>query len=334
MVPLGNDRWQASFVPDRLGLWRFRVEGWHARYATWRSATQLKIAADQDVAVDLLAGAQLIDEALASTRLGSTRTGTARGGTRRVRSRRRREVHRAHRRPRGHGDDGRPPAARTGRDVARLPRARRSGAGPVQRLVRVLPTTGARCCDAIDRLDHIAELGFDVVYLPPIHPIGETLPQGPQQHTRGRRRRRRQPVGDRRRPRAATPRSTRRSARSPTFARWRRACRERGMDLALDLAFQCAPDHPWVQPSIRSGSSTAPTARSSTPRTRRRSTRTSTRSTSTSDDWAALWQALLEVVEFWIDAGVTRLPRRQPAHQAVPVLGVADRSRSWRATPK
>ena len=66
---LGNDRWRAMFVPDRLGLWRYQVAGWHARFTTWRTSTQLKVAAGQDVRVDLLAGAELLDEVLRTSTL-------------------------------------------------------------------------------------------------------------------------------------------------------------------------------------------------------------------------------------------------------------------------
>ncbi len=91
--------------------------------------------------------------------------------------------------------------------------------------------------------------------------------------------------------------------------------------------------------SILSGSATGRTARSSTRRIRRRNTRTSTRSTSSATSGAALWRALLDVTQFWIAHGVTHLPRRQPAHEDVRLLGVADRagprasiptSSSWR----
>ncbi len=77
--------------------------------------------------------------------------------------------------------------------------------------------------------------------------------------------------------------------------------------------------------SIPSGSGTGPTARSSTPRTRPRNTRTSTRSTSRPRTGGRCGTALLAVVRFWIEQGVTVFPGRQPAHQAVRLLGVADR---------
>ena len=85
-------------------------------------------------------------------------------------------------------------------------------------------------------------------------------------------------------------------------------------------------------PSTRSGSRTAPTARSPTPRTRRRSTRTSTRSTSTTTP-TGLYAEVLRIVEHWIDARRADLPGRQPAHQAGGVLGMAARARSASTDP-
>ena len=90
--------------------------------------------------------------------------------------------------------------------------------------------------------------------------------------------------------------------------------RELGLEVALDLALQCAPDHPWVTEHPE-WFTTAPTARSPTPRTRRRSTRTSTRSTSTTTPTGccaevAAGRAALD------GAGRADLPGRQPAHQA------------------
>ncbi len=86
--------------------------------------------------------------------------------------------------------------------------------------------------------------------------------------------------------------------------------------------------------SIRNGSTGGRTARSATPRTRRRNTRTSSMSISTPRARCpALWLALRDVVQFWVRAGRADLPRRQSAHQALAVLGMADRRDPRRAIP-
>ena len=96
-------------------------------------------------------------------------------------------------------------------------------------------------------LPELAELGFDVVYLPPVHPIGRDEPQGPQQRAR-----RRSPATP-----AARGRSARRRAATTALhpelgtmddfdAPRRRARASSGIEIALDFAIQCSPDHPWL----------------------------------------------------------------------------------------
>ena len=133
---------------------------------------------------------------------------------------------------------------------------------------------------AAERLPAVAAMGFDVVYLPPIHPIGTAYRKGPNNTltpgptTPARRGRSARADG---RPRRHPPRPRARSTTSTPS--WPRAS-ELGLEVALDFALQARPTTRG-SPSTRSGSRTGPTARSPTPRTRRRSTRTSTRSTST-----------------------------------------------------
>ena len=99
---------------------------------------------------------------------------------------------------------------------------------------------------AMERLPAVRDMGFDVVYLPPIHPIGTHQPQGPEQHAHRRPGRRRVALGHRRRRRAGTTRSTPTSAPSTTSTPSSPGPRELGLEVALDLALQCSPDHPWV----------------------------------------------------------------------------------------
>ena len=100
--------------------------------------------------------------------------------------------------------------------------------------------TASRGCRAI------AAMGFDVLYLPPIHPIGRIQRKGPNNTLDGRTGRSRQPVGHRRGRRRppGDPSGTRHRGR--TSGRWSQAAREHGIEIALDIAFQCAPDHPYV----------------------------------------------------------------------------------------
>ena len=99
---------------------------------------------------------------------------------------------------------------------------------------------------AAQRLPAIRDMGFDIVYLPPIHPVGRTparaattrstpAPTTPASPGRSARRR------------AATTRSTPTSARSTDFDDFVAQARSLGLEVALDLALQCSPDHPWVR---------------------------------------------------------------------------------------
>ena len=184
------------------------------------------------------------------------------------------------------------------------------------------PARSATFDEATARLSYVAGMGFDVLYLPPIHPIGAQLPQGAEQHARrpgpttsG------SPWAIGARGRAATRRSSRSSARSTTSTG---SSRRRGRTGSRSRSTSPSRRRPIIPTSrsIPSGSATGPTARSSTPRTRRRSTRTSTRSTSSREDWQALWRGTAERRSRSGSAhGVTIFRVDNPAHEAVPRSG-------------
>ena len=175
---------------------------------------------------------------------------------------------------------------------------------------------------SIDRLDYVADLGFDVLYLPPIHPIGRAFRKGPNNAPERRARRPGQPVGDRRgrgRPHRGAPRAR----------HGRRRARPRGRGDGERHRDRARPRLPVLaRPPLghRAPRVVPPPARRHDPVRRepaeevpghlparlreRRLARRCGRRCSTS-------------FAFWIDAGRPRLPGRQPAHQAVPVLGVA-----------
>ena len=304
MEPLGNDRFRGSFAIEERADHRYTVVGWIDRFETWRRDLRAKVDARRDVEVDLQAGIELVEAAArratgARTRPaqgGGTVAGVAepQGGPRR---RLRRGPARADARERRPAPAGVVPAraARDGRRAARR----------VRRLVRAVPALDrlpirggtARSATSIARLAVRRRAGLRRP-LPAADPPdrhertarARTTPPTPSPDDPG------QPVGDRRAPRAATPRSTPSSARSTTSsALVARAARARHRDRARHrLPVLARPS--LGDASTPSGSGTAPTARSSTPRTRRRSTRTSTRSTSRRADWRALWDALRDVV--------------------------------------
>ncbi len=307
MHALGNDRHAGAFAVEGLGRHVFAVRGWIDRFATWRDQLGRRVEAGQDVRSELETGAAIIQAAAESAppaaagelagwrkRLLADDTGE---GAAAALDPALAQLMAAHD-PRPHCVDSDlqvtvqvdPPLARFGawyelfprslggrppRDAARCEPGARPGGG--HGLRRPLPAA-----DPPDRRD---------------------APQGPEQRSGRAAGRPRQPLGDRQPRTAGTPPSTASSARSPTCAGWPLRAPSAGSRSRSTSPSSARPTIPGCA-STRSGSGTARTGRSATPRTRPSATRTSTRSTSRATDWRGLWHELLEVVRFWIGQGV------------------------------
>jgi starch synthase (maltosyl-transferring) len=246
MAHLGNDRWQAVIEPSGLGLHEFVVEGWTDRVATWQHDVEVKHAAGQDVALELVEGRLLLSE----------RAGHVPAGDRKLLEAAARAV----------GDEARsvderlvaaldPAIAAT---LALVPDPLDLTASPPQRLwvdreralvgawYELFPRSeGGLWAAAADRLPAVAAMGFDVVYLPPIHPIGRTFRKGRNNTlTPG--------PDDPGSPWAIGGAEGGHTDVEPSlgtiddFDLFVEAARALGMEVALDYALQCSPDHPWV----------------------------------------------------------------------------------------
>ena len=167
------------------------------------------------------------------------------------------------------------------------------------------------------RLPAIAAMGFSVLYLPPIHPIGITHRKGPNNVTECSPGRPGEPVGDRCRRRVVTPPCTRTSAPSTTSTSSSPPPRRAGLEVALDYALQCSPDHPWVTEhpewfrhrsdgSIRYAENPPKQYQDIYPLD------------FDSDDAAGLWVALRDVMRFWIGHGVRIFRVDNPHTKAFP----------------
>ncbi len=259
------DRWIAGVVPDREGRWTFRVEAWSDPLATWHHAVEVKIEAGQghgELANDLEEGARLLERVAAdaddewrapltdaAARLRDTSL-TLHDRVAPALSARVQDYLDAHPvrelvTPTADHEvwvDRR--QALYGSWYEFFPRSE----GPV---VDGKPTHGT-FATASDRLPAIAEMGFDVVYLPPVHPIGTVNRKGPNtaQYPGGN------PheidpddVGS---PWAIGSAEGGHDAVHPQlgtmedFRAFVARTRGLGMEVALDLALQAAPDHPWV----------------------------------------------------------------------------------------
>jgi starch synthase (maltosyl-transferring) len=252
------DRWLATVVPDREGLWTFCIEAWSDPLATWRHAVEVKVEAGQgaeELANDLEEGARLLDrvaaEAPAQYRDAVTEAAvalrdkslelTARLAPALTPSLQRylhdhpvRELVTPSPRYEVWVDR---PRALYGSWYEFFPRSEGAVVGGT-------PTHGT-FATAQDRLPAIADMGFDVVYLPPIHPIGAVNRKGPN-NTLGAGP---DDVGS---PWAIGSAEGGHDAVHPElgtledFTAFVTRAQELGMEVAIDLALQAAPDHPWV----------------------------------------------------------------------------------------
>ncbi len=268
---LGNDRFGGTFVPDRPGRWQFAVAAWTDRIATWQDEIRRKVAAGQtELAGELAEGAVLLGLERITAKEGLAVASTDRHG----------EV----------------VSARFEVDVDRV--LARFGAW-----YELFPRSFGGFSGVAKVLPRLAELGFDVVYLPPIHPIGETNRKGPNNALAAG------PATRAHRGRSVlrsegTRRSIPTSAPGPTSTRWSLRRARRASSLALDFAIQCSPDHPWLRehPEWFNRRPDGTLKYAENPPKRYQDIYNVNFE---SEDWRGLWQALLDVVLGWVDRGIT-----------------------------
>jgi starch synthase (maltosyl-transferring) len=250
-----SDRWSGAFPLDRIGRWTFTVEGWTDRFGTWHRDLEKKRGAGQDVSVELLEGAELIDAAARRAKFGAARSALARAVTAlrateaplsdRVATALTPEVielMQAHAAPTD--------LTTYSRELAITVDRRRAGFASWYELFPrsqgSTPGKHGTFADAERRLPRLAELGFDVIYLPPIHPIGHTFRKGKNNSLQATP----DDVGS---PWAIGNEHGGHTAIEPRlgtiedFDRFVARANELGMEVALDYALQCSPDHPWVK---------------------------------------------------------------------------------------
>lgn len=253
LQPRTGDRQEARFVVDAVGLWHYTVRAWIDHFATWQRGLLRRREAGQEVSVELAIGARLVFEAAA--RSGPTdraalehAAGTLADGALDTELRAQQGT-----------------SAELAQLMARYPDRRRATTHTTWLPVRVdrerarfsswyemFPrSTGAdgqhgSFASAEQRLPYIAAMGFDVLYLPPIHPIGHTFRKGKNNQTRAGD----NDVGS---PWAIGAAEGGHKSIHPAlgtlddFERFRRAAEGHGLELALDVALQVTPDHPYVR---------------------------------------------------------------------------------------
>lgn len=302
---LGNDRWEGAFGVPQAGRYEYTVEAWVDRYATWLERLEKRRAAGQDLAVEFQVGARLLAGAAASA--GAPGASALRDAASRLPGLDRETgVALAHAVAEGacrYQDKG--AVAAYARVLAMDVERERAGFGAwYEFFPRSFGKNGAHgsFADAAQMLPYVRSMGFDVVYLPPVHPIGISNRKGPNNTLV---------------PGPADPGSPWAIGSSEgghcavhpelgtlnDFRRFRETAEELGLEIALDIAFQCSPDHPWVTEhpewfehlpdgSIRHAENPPKKYEDIVP------------FDFECEDWAGLWEALRGVVTFWARQGV------------------------------
>jgi starch synthase (maltosyl-transferring) len=348
MTALPNDLWHGSFTVDRLGPWSFTIQGWVDHFDTWTHDLKKRLAAQpgpsspdpakrdlppQDIPVALTIGALLVEQAAARASEASAKDDARQlndlAASLRAMASQNLPVY------------DYPLSAQDEELVARHPdltfattaahelplwvdreRARFSSwyelfprsAAPAAKEDQ--PHRHGALADVELLLPEIAAMGFDILYLPPIHPIGRAFRKGPNNSPAAG-------PNDEGSPWAIGSEEGGHKAIHPklgTFADFDHlvaAVHSRGMELALDIAFQCSPDHPWVKQhpewflhrpdgSIQYAENPPKKYQDIYPLNFE------------SSGWRRLWDELRSVFQFWIDRGVRVFRVDNPHTKALP----------------
>ena len=250
--PLGNDRWSAAFTVTELARYGYRLSAWVDRFATWARDLAKRLAAGQSVEIDLLNGVALVEEAARRARGADAARLRHFARSLAARPRRPRAVlgldpelaelmsryadrDAAVTYDRGQVIQVDPPRARFSTWYECFPRScapQPGGLGTFK--------------DLEARLPYIAGMGFDVLYLPPIHPIGTSFRKGKNNALKAG-------PADPGSPWAIGSEKGGHRQVHPQlgtlkgFRRLVEKAGQHGLQIALDLAFQCSPDHPYVK---------------------------------------------------------------------------------------
>lgn len=306
MTALINDRWRAEFVVTSLGRYVFTLEAWVDLFATWAAQFAKRVEAGQDVTTELEVAARMVEVAASRADGNATDAGRLRALAASLRKGKK--------------------AASTALDgdlTTLMGRYadRTEGTAYARELQVLVEPAKARFSswyelfprsageggkhgtfrDVERRLPHIAEMGFDVLYFPPIHPIGHT-------HRKGANNKPARPgepgspwaIGSEEGGHKAIHREL---GTLEDFRHLVKAAADLKIDVALDIAFQCSPDHPYVREhpewfkhrpdgSIRYAENPPKKYEDIFP------------FDFETESWRELWQELLSIFTYWIDQGV------------------------------
>lgn len=336
-TPLVNDMWQAQFAVDKLGDWKFTIEAWVDHFDTWihdlgkRLAAQpdpkeptQQIVTPQDIPLALRIGAGHLEAA--ATRAKGTHAKKLAAAARQLLAL---------------ADSNHPYYEHPLTDdiiklAAKYPDLAYSTKYPVElplwvdrerarfsswyelfpRSCSSTPGAHGTLRDVAARVPEIAAMGFDVLYMPPIHPIGVAYRKGKNNSVTPE-------PGDVGSPWAIGAKEGGHTALHPQLGTFDdfdalvKAAKASEIDIALDIAFQCSPDHPWVTEhpdwfiirpdgTIQYAENPPKKYQDIYPLNFE------------SKDWQGLWDALYGVFKFWIDRGVRVFRVDNPHTKALP----------------
>jgi starch synthase (maltosyl-transferring) len=319
----GNDRWMANFRVGEVGRYVFKVQGWVDHFETWHRDLLKRIAAETDAAVDYLIGADLI--AAAAKRAKGPDAKWLRDRAKILRSGVDPLDLRAHAiDPQLHELALKYPdkssATETDREYSIVvdPVIARFSAWYefFPRSTAAEPGQHGTFADSEKRLPAIAEMGFNVVYLPPIHPIGVSFRKGRNNNPES------QP-GDHGSPWAIGSAEGGHKAihhELGTLADFHRfVARATQLDLtvALDIAFQAAPDHPYVT-EHQNWFRKRPDGTIQYAENPPKKYQDIYPFDFESEDWAGMWEELKSVFDYWIEQGVNIFRVDNPHTKAFP----------------
>ena len=292
MEPLGNDHWRAPFTVEKLGQYIYSITAWVDPFQTWYKDFQKRIAADQDVTVDLLIGGELL-KAAAERALGADAKKLkhlAKDLTPAAVDERLALL------AAGYADRTNATVYKELRVVVDPVRARFST------WYEMFPRSNGTFKDCERILPEIAAMGFDVLYFPPIHPIGKTHRKGKNNAPKGGPNEPGSPWG-------IGAKEGGHKAIHPElgtledFRHLVAAAKIEGINIALDIAYQCSPDHPYVKehPEWFRRRPDGTVQYAENPPKKYQDIYPLEFETR---DWRSLWEELKSVVEYWIEQGV------------------------------
>ncbi len=319
MTALVNDRWRGRFNATKLGRYAYTIEGWVDGYRTWSARLAKRVAAGQDIKLELEIGARLIDEAAARASAPDAAKLTALAVAIRKQAagpdaKQKEELDPLMDR---HTDRSLSTTSARELEVVVEPERARFGAW-----YEVFPRSTGKAGvhgtfrDLENRLPYISGMGFDILYLPPIHPIGQT-------HRKGRNNSTRAEAGEPGSPWAIGSAEGGHKSINPQlgtlddFKRLVTLAGEHGLSIALDIAFQCSPDHPYVRehPEWFQHRPDGTIQYAENPPKKYEDIVPFDFET---ESWRELWAELLSIVEFWVAQGVKVLRVDNPHTKPFP----------------